>query len=625
MSIGPARSPTTTVIDTDGTLAANSDALVASQKATKTYADAVTAAAALLAKLLTVDGTASGLDADLLRGVTPTSLAIALIQDALSADMRDTLEIQTYFQAIDAGLTALSGLTAAAGKIPYFTSGIASALATLDTDGTLAANSDTSIATQKATKTYVGTAQSTLQGNIDDEATARATADSGKQPLDAELTALAGLTSAADKLPYFTGAGTAGVADFTAAGRAIVDDADASAQRTTLGLGTVSTLASDTDGTLAGNSDVKVATQKATKTYVDGKATTLQGNIDDEAVARSSADAGKQPLDAELTALAGLTSAADKVPYFTGSGTAGVADFTAAGRAILDDADASAQRTTLGLAIGTNVQAYDAELAALAGLTSAADKVPYFTGSGTAGVADFSSAGRALVDDADASAQRTTLGLVIGTNVQAYDAELAAIAGLTSAADKVPYFTGSGTADVATFTATGRAVVGSASQQLACQNMGTWWIAGHSGVQVLCGAVLTEVVVASVLIPAGAMGANGHLQIFCLNVHNNNANTKRHRIYHNTSAAAGGTTVQDISVTTTAFTSGFDEIVNQNSASSQKVRVGASFIGSGATANGTGSINTANDSYIVFTSQKLTSTGNTAGIEHYLVQILYGA
>lgn len=58
------------------------------------------------------------------------------------------------------------------------------------------------------------------------------------QPLDADLTAIAGVTSAANKIPYFTGAGAAAVADFTAAGRALVDDASAAAQCTTLGLGT---------------------------------------------------------------------------------------------------------------------------------------------------------------------------------------------------------------------------------------------------------------------------------------------------------------------------------------------------------------------------------------------------
>lgn len=72
--------------------------------------------------------------------------------------------------------------------------------------------------------------------------------------------------------------------------------------------------------------------------------------------------------DAELTSIAGLTSAADRVPYYTGSGTAALATFTAAGRALVDDADATAQRATLGLVIGTDVQAWDADLDGIAAL-----------------------------------------------------------------------------------------------------------------------------------------------------------------------------------------------------------------------------------------------------------------
>ena len=72
--------------------------------------------------------------------------------------------------------------------------------------------------------------------------------------------------------------------------------------------------------------------------------------------------------------------------------------------------NASTARTNLGVAIGSNVQAYDAGLASIAGLTTAANKMIYTTGSDTYAVTDLSEFAIEILNDADAAAVRATIG-----------------------------------------------------------------------------------------------------------------------------------------------------------------------------------------------------------------------
>ncbi len=159
----------------------------------------------------------------------------------------------------------------------------------------------------------------------------------------------------------------------------------------------------DSSGFTGAEGEITVDTTNKTLRVHDGS--TKGGSK----LAKASELTGFQASDAELTAIAGLTSAADKGIQFTGSGTAGVYDLTAFAKTILDDADAAAVRTTIG------AQASDADLTAIAGLTSAANKGIQFTGSGTAGVYDLTAFAKTILDDADAAAVRTTIGAGTGS------------------------------------------------------------------------------------------------------------------------------------------------------------------------------------------------------------------
>ena len=148
-------------------------------------------------------------------------------------------------------------------------------------------------------------------------------------------------------------------ASVSAFGASLVDDADAAAGRATLGLGTIATLNTINNGNWSGTA-LAIANGGTGATTAGAALTALGG----------------QPIDATLTALAGLATGADKLAYSTGTDTFAQTDFTSFARTLLDDANAGAVRTTLG--VGTT------DSPAFAGLTIAdAGNILLGTGTGT--------------------------------------------------------------------------------------------------------------------------------------------------------------------------------------------------------------------------------------------------
>ena len=154
--------------------------------------------------------------------------------------------------------------------------------------------------------------------------------------------------------------------------------------------------------------------------------------------------------------------------------------------------------------------------------------------------------------------------------------------------------------------------------------VGVPYVIAQSAVAVSVGAVTTEVVLATITVPANAMGPNGVVEVWATWTNNNNANNKT--AYIRVGGTAGTIVYQNTNTTLVAVTRPLI-FCNVNSATSQKTHASA-FLGSGVGTSGAGSttstVTTSSAWDLVISGQKAVA-GDTLTLEAYSVQVTYGA
>ena len=240
-------------------------------------------------------------------------------------------------------------------------------LSYLDTDVALAANSDTKIATQKAVKAYadalIGANNAMVYKGVIDASTnpnypASNAGDTYRISVAGKIGGVSGpnvevgdmLTALTDGTAAGTQAAVGAQWNITQANvdGAVVGPTSSTASDFVTFSGTTGKVVQDSGlsldtSTALGTSNVKIPSQNAVKVYADTK----------------------QTADADLTAIAALTSAADQLPYATAANTWAMTTLSSFGRTLIDDVDAATARGTLSVYSQTELGNPDTDLVAL--------------------------------------------------------------------------------------------------------------------------------------------------------------------------------------------------------------------------------------------------------------------
>lgn len=193
-----------------------------------------------------------------------------------------------------------------------------------------------------------------------------------------------------------------------------------------------------------------------------------------------------------------------------------------------------------------------------------------------------------------------------------------------SATDKIlgRVSAGAGAIEEIAFSDSAQALCDDTSFQDMCATLGSWRVLARGAAGWSVTGTTTETTLASVSVPAGAMGPNGVLRVTSLWKYPNSANNKTLKVQ------MGGVNFVNVVPTTTNSFQAITTIANRNAANSQ-VSPSSSAAADGAMGTEganptTGAVDTAAAQTLTFKAT-LANTGETITLESYLVELAYGA